>query len=161
MQQEHLERVGVIGLGIIGNQVASLLRDSGRTVYVWNRSPKPEPNFLGSPAELAHVQQFEITETAADVDLSELASQFTDGDVGQITFAGTATVHRAEGAELLRTGKYDMIFEFAQAAATDGTLAGVFRILSISMPFQYNGSVAHQITFANCGTVTVTNPAAT
>ena len=46
-------RVGVLGLGIIGSRVASHLRAAGFSVPVWNRTPKAEPNFLGSPAEVA------------------------------------------------------------------------------------------------------------
>jgi len=46
-------RVGVIGLGIIGSRVAKNLRKKGFEVYVWNRTPKPEPNFVNSPAEVA------------------------------------------------------------------------------------------------------------
>ncbi len=45
--------VGVIGLGIIGSQVAAHLRAAGYNVPVWNRTPKTEPNFLGSPAQVA------------------------------------------------------------------------------------------------------------
>jgi len=50
-------RVGVIGLGIIGSRVAKNLRKKGFDVYVWNRTPKPEPNFVSSPAELANACQ--------------------------------------------------------------------------------------------------------
>jgi 3-hydroxyisobutyrate dehydrogenase-like beta-hydroxyacid dehydrogenase len=46
-------RVGVLGLGIIGARVAENLRAAGHEVFVWNRTPKPVPNFLGSPAEVA------------------------------------------------------------------------------------------------------------
>jgi 3-hydroxyisobutyrate dehydrogenase-like beta-hydroxyacid dehydrogenase len=45
--------IGVIGLGIIGRSVAAHLRRKGFPVFVWNRSPRPVPNFVGSPAELA------------------------------------------------------------------------------------------------------------
>ncbi len=45
--------VGVIGLGIIGRRVADHLRHQGLSVFVWNRTPKPVPNFVGSPSELA------------------------------------------------------------------------------------------------------------
>ena len=44
---------GIIGLGIIGTRVAANLRKAGNQVWVWNRSPRPEPNFLSSPAEVA------------------------------------------------------------------------------------------------------------
>jgi 3-hydroxyisobutyrate dehydrogenase-like beta-hydroxyacid dehydrogenase len=47
------KNVGVIGLGIIGRAVAANLRRKGFPVYVWNRSPRPVPNFVGSPADLA------------------------------------------------------------------------------------------------------------
>ncbi len=57
MFQENPEKVGVIGLGIIGSRVAEVLRNAGYHVYVWNRSPKTEPNFLASPAELAQLSE--------------------------------------------------------------------------------------------------------
>jgi 3-hydroxyisobutyrate dehydrogenase-like beta-hydroxyacid dehydrogenase len=50
-------RVGVIGLGIIGSRVAKNLRKKGFEVYVWNRTPKAEPNFVSSPAEVAKAAQ--------------------------------------------------------------------------------------------------------
>jgi 3-hydroxyisobutyrate dehydrogenase-like beta-hydroxyacid dehydrogenase len=55
MSIEGTEKVGVIGQGIIGSRVAELLRNSNRHVYVWNRTPKPIPNFVGSPAEVAQL----------------------------------------------------------------------------------------------------------
>ena len=47
--------VGIIGLGIIGSRMAANLRTAGFQVYVWNRTPKPAPNFLASPAEVAEL----------------------------------------------------------------------------------------------------------
>src|SRR6266567_3489197 len=47
------KNIGVIGLGIIGRAIAANLRRKGFPVYVWNRSPRPVPNFVGSPGELA------------------------------------------------------------------------------------------------------------
>lgn len=58
MQKDGKERVGVIGLGIIGSRVAERLRDTDRHLYVWSRSPKPVPNFLSSPAEVARMADF-------------------------------------------------------------------------------------------------------
>lgn len=49
------KKVGVIGLGIIGSRVAAQLREAEWNTYVWNRTPKPAPNALGSPAEVAEV----------------------------------------------------------------------------------------------------------
>jgi 3-hydroxyisobutyrate dehydrogenase-like beta-hydroxyacid dehydrogenase len=50
-------RVGVIGLGIIGARVAKNLRKAGFDVYVWNRTPKDEPQFVQSPRILAEACQ--------------------------------------------------------------------------------------------------------
>src|SRR5213075_173263 len=47
------KNIGVIGLGIIGRGVTENLRRKCFPVFVWNRSPRPVPNFVGSPAELA------------------------------------------------------------------------------------------------------------
>ena len=47
--------IGVIGLGIIGRAVAANLRRKGFPVFVWNRSPRPVPNFVGSPGEVAEL----------------------------------------------------------------------------------------------------------
>src|SRR5438128_12098596 len=53
MSRKVRKNVGVIGLGIIGSRIAAGRRAAGYQVYVWNRSAKPAPNFLGSPAEVA------------------------------------------------------------------------------------------------------------
>lgn len=53
MRRKSRKNVGLIGLGIIGSRVATRLRSAGYHVHVWNRSPRPEPNFLGSAAEVA------------------------------------------------------------------------------------------------------------
>lgn len=52
------QKAGVIGLGIIGNRIAGILRDAGLHVYVWSRTPKPEPNFMSSPAGVAEVSDY-------------------------------------------------------------------------------------------------------
>lgn len=49
------KNIGVIGLGIIGRGVSEHLRRKGFQVFVWNRTPRPIPNFVGSPAELAEI----------------------------------------------------------------------------------------------------------
>ena len=53
MRRKTRKNVGLIGLGIIGSRVAAGLRGAGFAVFVWNRTPLAEPNFLGSPAEVA------------------------------------------------------------------------------------------------------------
>jgi len=59
---------GIIGLGIIGSRVAACLRKAGYQVWLWNRSPRAEPNFLSSAREVAesaqHIQLFVIDGTA-------------------------------------------------------------------------------------------------
>lgn len=53
MDRSKRTSVGIIGLGIIGSRVAAVLRRKGYQVAVWNRSPRPEPNFLASAREVA------------------------------------------------------------------------------------------------------------
>ncbi len=55
MARRTKKNVGVIGLGIIGSRVADNLRRLGFHVFVWNRNPRPVPNFVGAPAELAEM----------------------------------------------------------------------------------------------------------
>ena len=45
----------MIGLGIIGSRVANVLREKGFHVFVWNRTPRPVPNFVGAPSEIAEM----------------------------------------------------------------------------------------------------------
>src|SRR5437667_4843153 len=52
MTRPFRKNVGVIGLGIIGRRIAEHLRRQGLAVFVWNRTPRPVPNFVGSPVEL-------------------------------------------------------------------------------------------------------------
>ncbi|MBV9009675.1 MAG: NAD(P)-dependent oxidoreductase [Verrucomicrobia bacterium] len=53
MPRTFRKNVGVLGLGIIGRRIADHLRHQGLSVFVWNRTPRPVPNFVGSPSELA------------------------------------------------------------------------------------------------------------
>ena len=55
MARKSRKNVGLIGLGIIGTRVAQGLRAGGFQVFVWNRTAKPAPNFLGSPVEVAEI----------------------------------------------------------------------------------------------------------
>ena len=55
MPRRTRKNVGVLGLGIIGSRVAENLRERGFHVFVWNRNPRPVPNFVGAPAELAEM----------------------------------------------------------------------------------------------------------
>jgi 3-hydroxyisobutyrate dehydrogenase-like beta-hydroxyacid dehydrogenase len=68
MLRTFRKNVGVLGLGIIGRRIADHLRHQGLAVFVWNRTPRPVPNFVGSPAELAqtcnYLQLFVSTDEA-------------------------------------------------------------------------------------------------
>src|SRR5947199_168731 len=55
MSDRTNKSIGVIGLGIIGRAIAAHLRRKGFSVFVWNRSPQPVPNFVGSLGELAGI----------------------------------------------------------------------------------------------------------
>ena len=55
MARKSRKNAGIIGLGIIGARVAQGLRAAGFHVFVWNRTAKPAPNFLGSPVEVAEI----------------------------------------------------------------------------------------------------------
>src|SRR5258707_13201792 len=58
MSHSKHETIGVIGLGIIGRGISGNLRRKGFQVFVWNRTPRPVPNFVGAPAELAEMCDF-------------------------------------------------------------------------------------------------------
>jgi 3-hydroxyisobutyrate dehydrogenase-like beta-hydroxyacid dehydrogenase len=53
MRRKLRKNVGIIGLGIIGASAAAGLRAAGFHCFVWNRTAKAVPNFLGSPGEVA------------------------------------------------------------------------------------------------------------
>src|SRR6476660_7463755 len=55
MASRTRKNIGVLGLGIIGQRVVNNLREHGFHVFVWNRTPRPVPNFVGSPAEVAEL----------------------------------------------------------------------------------------------------------
>src|SRR5213596_4125577 len=75
------KNVGVIGLGIIGRAVAAHLRRKGFPVYVWNRSPRPVPNFVGSLGELAgicdYIQIFVSDDEALLQTVEQLSEKLT------------------------------------------------------------------------------------
>lgn len=58
MSRRTRKNVGVIGLGIIGSRVTANLRQKGFHVFVWNRTPRPVPNFVGAPGEIAEMCDF-------------------------------------------------------------------------------------------------------
>jgi 3-hydroxyisobutyrate dehydrogenase-like beta-hydroxyacid dehydrogenase len=71
------KNVGVIGLGIIGQRVADRLRERGFHVFVWNRTPRPVPNFVGSPSEVAELCDFIQIFVSDDEALLQTAQRIT------------------------------------------------------------------------------------
>jgi 3-hydroxyisobutyrate dehydrogenase-like beta-hydroxyacid dehydrogenase len=70
--------IGVIGLGIIGRAVAGHLRRNGFPVFVWNRSPRPVPNFVGSLGELAGICNFIQVFVSDDEALLQTVEQLSE-----------------------------------------------------------------------------------
>lgn len=77
--------IGVIGLGIIGRAIAANLRGKGFPVFVWNRSPRPVPNFVGSPGEVAelcnYIQIFVSDDEALLQTVEQLSESLTSRHV--------------------------------------------------------------------------------
>lgn len=112
MSRKVRKNVGVIGLGIIGTRVAAGLRAAGCQVYVWNRSAKPAPNFLGSPAEVAgaaEIIQIFVSDAQALFDVVEAMSEaltpkhviVCSSTVGPEAVLETAQLVQARGAQFL------------------------------------------------------------
>src|SRR5207247_9569862 len=74
------KNIGVIGLGIIGRSVAGNLRRRGFPVFVWNRSPRSVPNFVGSLGELAEVCNYIQIFVSDDGDLLQTVEELS-GDL--------------------------------------------------------------------------------
>src|SRR5437868_14043911 len=70
--------IGVVGLGIIGRAVSANLRQKGFQVFVWNRTPRPVPNFVGSPAELAELCDFLQSFVSDDKALLETVERLSE-----------------------------------------------------------------------------------
>src|SRR6266481_7355261 len=72
------KNIGVIGLGIIGRAVAENLRRKGFPVFVWNRSPRPVPNFVGSLGELARLCNYNQIFVSDDKALLQTVEQLNE-----------------------------------------------------------------------------------
>ena len=79
MARSKNKNVGLIGLGIIGSRVAGALRNKGFQVFVWNRTPRPEQNFLGSSVEVAELCDVIQIFVADDEALLETVKQLVPG----------------------------------------------------------------------------------
>ena len=79
MSRRKQKNVGVIGLGIIGSRVRDVLRRKGFHVFVWNRTPRPIPNFVGAPAELAEMCDYLQIFVSDDDALLQVVKQLSPG----------------------------------------------------------------------------------
>lgn len=77
MAHRMRKNVGVIGLGIIGTRVAAHLREKGFYVFVWNRTLRRVPNFVGTPAEIAEMCDYLQIFVSDDDALLEVTNQLT------------------------------------------------------------------------------------
>ncbi len=121
-------RVGVIGLGIIGSRVAANLRSAGHEVFVWNRTPKALPNFLGSPAEVAEQARIIQIFVRDDEALKDVLEQMKPAlrrqhlIINHATVSPEATKQAAEFCAVCGVDFLDAPFTGSKLAAQNGKL---------------------------------------
>lgn len=122
------KNIGVIGLGIIGQRVVDNLREHGFHVFVWNRTPRPVPNFVGSPAEVAELCDFVQIFVSDDDALLQMVQRMTPNltahhvvmahcTVSPDTMRAAAEIVERRGGQLL-----DCPFTGSKTAAEKGEL---------------------------------------
>jgi 3-hydroxyisobutyrate dehydrogenase-like beta-hydroxyacid dehydrogenase len=92
MTSRTRKNIGVIGLGIIGRRVVDNLRERGFHVFVWNRTPKPVPNFVGSPAEVAELCDYIQIFVSDDDALLQMVQRLTPNLTPQHVIMAHCTV---------------------------------------------------------------------
>ena len=126
-QPKHTN-IGIVGLGIIGRAIAGHLRRKGFSVFVWNRSPRPVPNFVGSPQELAglcnYIQIFVSDDDALLQTVEQLGGKLTQRHV---VFAHSTVAPgsmRAAASSVERSGArfVEACFTGSKGAAEKGEL---------------------------------------
>ncbi len=128
MARQNKPSVGVIGLGTIGSRVVSALRRNGYQVWLHNRSPRPEPNFLSSPGEVAeaakHIQIFVSDGPALLSVVKALAPELTPEHV--VMNHATVSPHETIEAATIVTSRHakflDAPFTGSRDAAENGEL---------------------------------------
>jgi 3-hydroxyisobutyrate dehydrogenase-like beta-hydroxyacid dehydrogenase len=122
------KNIGVVGLGIIGRRVVDNLRERGFHVFVWNRTPRPVPNFVGSPAEVAELCDFIQIFVSDDDALLQMVQRMTPNltahhivmahcTVSPDTMRAAAEIVERRGGQLL-----DCPFTGSKTAAEKGEL---------------------------------------
>jgi len=128
MARRIRKNVGVIGLGIIGSRVAENLRKKGYRVFVWNRTPRPVPNFVGSIGELAEMCDYIQIFVSDDEALTQVAEQLTPALAPRhIVFAHPTvsphSMHQASELVERRGGRFlEAPFTGSKMAAENGEL---------------------------------------
>jgi 3-hydroxyisobutyrate dehydrogenase-like beta-hydroxyacid dehydrogenase len=128
MSSRTRKNIGVLGLGIIGRRVVDNLRERGFHVFVWNRTPRPVPNFVGSPAEVAELCDFVQIFVSDDDALLQMVQRMTPNltahhivmahsTVSPDTMRAAAEMVERRGAQLL-----DCPFTGSKMAAEKGEL---------------------------------------
>lgn len=123
-----MNKAGIIGLGIVGSRVAKNLRAAGVHTYVWSRSPKPEPNFLGSAADVAKLAPFVQIFVRNGQDLLEVVAAMLPALTADHIIVNCATVDLAstqQAAELTAQAGaafLDCPFTGSKDAAENGQL---------------------------------------
>ena len=122
------QAIGVIGLGIIGSRVAANLRRSGHEVWVWNRSPKAEPNFLSSAAEVAETADILLIFVSDGPALIEVIGSMESVLAARHLIVNHSTISPDEARDAARlaekssTGFLDAPFTGSRDAAEAGQL---------------------------------------
>ena len=120
--------VGILGLGIIGSRAAAALRAEGYPVFVWNRTPIPAPNFLGSPAEVARtckVLQLFVADGSAVLEVIDAMAEALTPEhcvVCSATIGPDATREAAARVEKTGARFLDAPFTGSKAAAENRQL---------------------------------------
>jgi 3-hydroxyisobutyrate dehydrogenase-like beta-hydroxyacid dehydrogenase len=128
MSHSKHQTIGVIGLGIIGRGVSANLRRKGFQVFVWNRTPRPVPNFVGSPAELVelcdYIQIFVSDDEALLHTVHRLSENLLPGHIviGHSTVAPDSMRAAAEIVERRGARFLEAPFTGSKVAAERGEL---------------------------------------
>ena len=128
MASRTRKNIGVIGLGIIGQRVVNNLREEGFHVFVWNRTPKPVPNFVGSPAEVAELCDYVQIFVSDDDALLQMMQRMTPNLTANHIIMVHSTVSpdtmraAAEVAERRNARLLDCPFTGSKNAAETGEL---------------------------------------
>lgn len=126
-QPKHIN-IGVVGLGIIGRAIAAQLRRKGFSVFVWNRSPRPVPNFVGSLGELAglcnYIQIFVSDDDALLQTVQQLSEKLTQHHIvlAHSTVAPDSMRAAAELVERRGARFVEACFTGSKGAAEKGEL---------------------------------------